>query len=104
MARNPYLVGLLSGAGLLLVGAFMLYLVINEMTDYTTYDTAGVAVLQGWIFVLICLAGVAVIGSAVIAGVAWSLGSGGPAGSGAPLGHSRESSGVGRGSSPTARL
>lgn len=82
----------------------MLYLVINEMTDYTTYDTAGVTVLQGWIFVLICLAGAAVIGSAVIAGVAWSLRRAGAGGSGEQLGGSRGSSGPGRASSPTARL
>lgn len=92
MARNPYLVALLSGAGFLLVLTFMLYLVVSEMTDYATYDTAGVAILQGWIFVLIGLAGAALIGSAVISGVVWSLRHGGADRSGAPPSLSRAES------------
>lgn len=69
MTRNPYVIGLFSTAGLFLVVAFMLSLVIAELTDYTTYDVAAVANVQGWMLVLVTLAGTAIIGAAVVAGI-----------------------------------
>ncbi|MGR0320905.1 hypothetical protein [Agromyces sp. ZXT2-3] len=107
MTRNPYLIGLLSAAGFLLVLAFMLSLVIGQMTDYTAYDTAGVATLQGWIFVLIGSAGTAATGGAVLGGVAWSLRRGDAVADRAARvpsrGDSRGDSESMRASSPTAR-
>jgi uncharacterized membrane protein len=50
----------------------MLTLVIAELTDYTTYDVTAVATVQGWMFVLVTLAGTAIIGAAVVAGITWS--------------------------------
>ena len=73
MRRNPYQVGLLSAGGFLLVLAFMIANVIAQMTDYATWDVTGVATLQGWIFVLVGVAGAMFTGAAVIGGVAWSL-------------------------------
>lgn len=72
MTRNPYVIGLLSMAGHLFVVAFMLELVIAELTDYTAYDLATVATVQAWMLVLVILAGTAIIGAAVVAGITWS--------------------------------
>ena len=73
MKRNPYVVGLASAAGVLLVFAIMIDIVIAEITDYLDYDRANVAYLQGWIFLLVGLAGVMLTGVAVIAGVNWAI-------------------------------
>ncbi|GAA1973029.1 hypothetical protein [Microbacterium pumilum] len=73
MRRNPYHVGLLSAGGFVLVLAFMIDIVIGQMTDYATWDVAGVATLQGWVFVLVGVAGAMFTGATVISGVAWSL-------------------------------
>ncbi len=72
MTRNPYAVGLLSAAGICVVVAYMLSLVIAELTDYASYDVAAVTGVQGWMFVLLGVAGAAGVGAAVIGGIAWS--------------------------------
>lgn len=72
--RNPYYqVALLAAGGFALVLAFMLWVVIVQLTDYLAYDTRAVAELTGWMLLLVGLGGTAFVGAIVIAGVSWSI-------------------------------
>ncbi len=71
--RNPYQVALLVAGGFALVLAFMLWVVIVQLTDYLAYDTRAVAELTGWMLLLVGLGGTAFVGAIVIAGVSWSV-------------------------------
>jgi hypothetical protein len=67
--KNPYLVGLLAATGLSWLLAFMLWLALAQVTDYTTYNIDDAAALVTWIDILILGGVVAAVGATVIAGI-----------------------------------
>jgi len=73
MTRNPFQIALIAYGAFALVLAFMLYLVVNELTDFTSYDVHLVAQVDGWSMVSAGSGIAALIGSVVLAGVHWAL-------------------------------
>ena len=71
--NNPYQVALLAVGGFTFVLAFMLWVVIAQMTDYLTYDVVAVAEVTAWMYVLIGTGIAAMLGAVVIAGVSWAI-------------------------------
>lgn len=66
---NPWAVVLWAGGGLSLVLAFMLTVVVAQLTDYETYDIAGVASIEAWVRLLVAIAAVMFTGAVVLAGI-----------------------------------
>ncbi|MFD4958673.1 hypothetical protein [Microbacterium sp. NPDC058389] len=71
--RNPFLISLLAAAGFVFVLAFMLWVVIVQVTDDLLYDRVEVTVLWGWTIALSIAGTAAVVGAVAIAGVRWEL-------------------------------
>jgi hypothetical protein len=69
MTHNPWATALWVGAGLSLVIAFMLTVVTWQLTDYSTYDAAGVASIEGWVRLLVGVAAVTTTGAVVLNGI-----------------------------------
>ena len=77
---NPALIALTAVAGFVWLLAYLLWHVLANFTDYTTYDLDTAAALTTWITILI-LGGVAMaVGAAVIVGVRHELRAGNAAG------------------------
>ena len=71
--RNPFQIALLAGGGIAFVLAFMVWVVIGQVTDYLDFDVLFVAVLWGWTIALAIVGAVALAGAVAIAGVCWEL-------------------------------
>lgn len=71
--RNPFLISLLAAAGFAFVLAFMLWVVIVQVTDDLSYDRVEVTVLWGWTIALSIAGAAAIVGAVAIAGVGWEL-------------------------------
>jgi hypothetical protein len=66
-------VALLATGGFAWLVAFMLWIVLAEVTDFVTYDRGTAAALAAWIMLLLLAGVVALVGSAIIAGVGYEL-------------------------------
>ena len=71
--RNPFQIALLAGGGIAFVLAFMVWVVIGQVTDYLDFDVLFVAVLWGWTIALAIVGAVVLGGAIAIAGVRWEL-------------------------------
>lgn len=71
--RNPYLVTLLVVGAFAWVVAFMLWNVLVQVTDYTTYDSETASALATWINILLLSGVAAIVGAVAIAGIAREL-------------------------------
>jgi hypothetical protein len=71
--HNPYLIVLLAAFGLTWLLAFMLWLALAQVTDYTTYNLNDAAALTTWIDYLVVSGVVAAVGATVIAGISREL-------------------------------
>lgn len=69
MTHNPSATALWVGAGLSLVIAFMLTVVTWQLTDYATYDVAGVASIEAWVRLLVGIAAITATGAVVLNGI-----------------------------------
>jgi hypothetical protein len=70
---NPSVAALLTAAGFAWVLAYMLWVVLVDITDYEGYDRHAAAALIGWIDILIVGGVVALVGAVVLWGVRWEL-------------------------------
>jgi predicted membrane protein len=70
---NPSVIVLTAVTGVVWLLAFMLWIALAQVTDYTTYDLADAAALETWIQILIVSGVVAAVGATVIAGVRHEL-------------------------------
>jgi len=75
---NPSIVVLTSVAGFVWLLAFMLWIALAQVTDYTTYDLDNAAALDTWILILIVSGVVAAVGATAIVGVRHELRSNNP--------------------------
>ena len=75
---NPSIVVLTAVAGFAWLLAFMLWIALSQVTDYTTYDLDNAAALQTWIQILIVSGVAAAVGATVIVGVRHELRSNNP--------------------------
>jgi len=73
MRRNPYVIVLLVIGLFALVVAFMLTIVLWQVTDSTTHDVVAASALSAWTYVLIGIGVASLVGVLVIAGVAWTM-------------------------------
>lgn len=71
--RNPYLIALAVVGGLAWVLAFMLWIVLESVTDYVTHDAPTASALTIWINILILGGFASNLGATVIAGVGHEL-------------------------------
>lgn len=71
--RSPYMVTLLVVGVFAWVVAFMLWNVLVQVTDYTTYDSETASALATWINILLFSGVAAIVGAVVIAGIAREL-------------------------------
>jgi hypothetical protein len=71
--HNPYLIALTAVGGSAWLVAFMLWVVLAQVTDYVTYDHDTAAALTAWIDLLLFAGAVAFVGSVVIAGVGYEM-------------------------------
>lgn len=71
--RNPYMVTLVIVGAFAWVVAFMLWNVLVQVTDYTTYDSETASALATWINILLRSGVAALVGAVVIAGIAREL-------------------------------
>lgn len=71
--RNPYMVALVIVGAFAWVVAFMLWNVLVQLTDYTTYDIETASALSTWIDLLLLSGVAAMVGAVIIAGVAREL-------------------------------
>jgi hypothetical protein len=70
---NPSVIVLTAVTGVVWLLAFMLWIALAQVTDYTTYDLDDAAALETWIQILIVSGVVAAVGATVIAGVRHEL-------------------------------
>jgi hypothetical protein len=63
---RPYAIALITTAGLAWLIAFMLWNVLGQVTDYSTYDLDTAAALTTWTFILVVSGVAALVGAAVI--------------------------------------
>ncbi|MBW9109305.1 hypothetical protein JNB63_08070 [Microbacterium trichothecenolyticum] len=76
MTRNPWAVSLWVAGALSLAVAFMLTVVTWQLTDYETYDVAGVASIEAWARLLVVVAAVTFTGAVTLAGIERLVGHG----------------------------
>jgi multisubunit Na+/H+ antiporter MnhC subunit len=70
---NPSIVVLTTVTGFVWLLAFMLWIALAQVTDYTTYDLDNAAALETWIQILIVSGVVAAVGATAIVGVRHEL-------------------------------
>jgi predicted membrane protein len=70
---NPSIVVLTAITGFVWLLAFMLWIALAQVTDYTTYDLDNAAALETWIQILIVSGVVAAVGATAIFGVRHEL-------------------------------
>jgi succinate dehydrogenase/fumarate reductase cytochrome b subunit len=70
---NPSIVVLMAITGFVWLLAFMLWIALAQVTDYTTYDINNAAALETWIQILIVSGVVAAVGATAIVGVRHEL-------------------------------
>jgi uncharacterized membrane protein len=70
---NPSIVVLTAVTGFVWLLAFMLWIALVHVTDYTTYDLDNAAALQTWINILIVSGVVAAVGATAIVGLRHEL-------------------------------
>lgn len=66
---NSYQVVLLVVGGFCWVLAIMLFAVLSAITDVEIYDVAGADSLSAWMYLLVTVGAVSLIGAVIIAGV-----------------------------------
>jgi hypothetical protein len=71
--RSPYMVTLLVVGVFAWVVAFILWNVLVQVTDYTTYDSETASALATWINILLFSGVAAIVGAVAIAGIAREL-------------------------------
>ncbi|GAB3607503.1 hypothetical protein GCM10027413_29120 [Conyzicola nivalis] len=76
--RNPYFTVLAILAGFAWTLAIMLWIVLAQVTDYTTYDVDEAAALNAWIDALVVTGIATTVGMVVVAGVRRELRSASP--------------------------
>ena len=70
---NPYAIGLTAVGGFAWVLAYMLWIVLAQVTDYATYDLDTASALTAWCYVLVGGGAAAIVAAVAILGVRHEL-------------------------------